>query len=98
MAYRLRYDRRFMRLLEALPGDVRSIARQRVKALAIEPYSPGAKELDEHPGYYRLWLPRGCRLVYEVREDEQIVDLLYVGPKSPDLYEKLGLDRPRRTL
>jgi len=31
--------------------------------------------------------------VYEVREDEQIVDLLYVGPKSPDLYEKLELGR-----
>lgn len=93
MGYRLRYDRRFMRLLEALPGDVRSIARRRVKALANEPYPPGAKELDEHPGYYRLWLPRGSRLVYEVREDEQIVDLLYVGPKSADLYEKLGLGR-----
>jgi len=93
MGYRLRYDRRFMRLLEALPGDVRSIARRQVKALANEPYPPGAKELDEHPGYYRLWLPRGIRLVYEVREDEQIVDLLYVGPKSADLYEKLRLGR-----
>ena len=93
MGYRLRYDRRFMRLLAALPGDVRSVARQRVKALADEPYPPQAKELDEHPGYYRLWLPRGCRLVYEVKDGEQIVDLLYVGPKSPDLYEKLGLGR-----
>ena len=93
MGYRLRYDRHFMRLLEALPGDVRSVARQRVKSLANEPYPSGAKELDEHPGYFRLWLPRGCRLVYEVSEEEQIVDLLYVGPKSSDLYEKLGLGR-----
>jgi len=93
MDYRLRYDRHFIRLLEALPGDVRSVARRRVKALADEPFPSGAKELDEHPGTFRLWLPRGCRLVYEVREDEQIVDLLYVGPKSPDLYEKLGLGR-----
>jgi mRNA-degrading endonuclease RelE of RelBE toxin-antitoxin system len=93
MGYRLRYDRRFMRLLEALPGDVRSVARRRVKALAHDPYPSGVKELDEHPGYYRLWLPRGCRLVYEVIEAERIIDLLYVGPKSPDLYEKLGLGR-----
>jgi mRNA-degrading endonuclease RelE of RelBE toxin-antitoxin system len=93
MGYHLRYDRRFMRLLEALPGDVRSMARQRVRSLANEPYPTGAKELDEHPGYYRLWLPHGCRLVYQVVDDEQIVDLLYVGPKSPDLYEKLGLGR-----
>ncbi|MEW6716786.1 MAG: hypothetical protein AB1345_04690 [Chloroflexota bacterium] len=93
MGYRLRYDRRFMRLLEALPGDVCSMARRRVKSLADDPYPSGAKELDEHPGYYRLWLPRGCRLVYQVIADEQTVDLLYVGPKSPDLYEKLGLGR-----
>jgi mRNA-degrading endonuclease RelE of RelBE toxin-antitoxin system len=93
MRYRLRYDRRFIRLLEALPGDIRSVARRRVKALADEPYPSGAKELDGHPGYYRLWLPRDCRLVYEVREEERIIDLLYVGPKSADLYEKLGLGR-----
>jgi mRNA-degrading endonuclease RelE of RelBE toxin-antitoxin system len=93
MGYRLRYDRRFMRWLAALPGDVRSVARQRVKALSAAPYPPQAKELSEHPGYYRLWLPRGCRLVYEVKDAEQIIELLYVGPKSPDLYENLGLGR-----
>jgi len=93
MDYRLRYDRHFIRLLEALPGDVRSVARRRVRHLASAPYPSGAKELDEHSGYYRLWLPRNCRLVYRVIEDELIVDLLYVGPKSPDLYEKLGLGR-----
>ncbi len=93
MSYRLRYDRRFMRQLERLPGDVRAIARQQVQALSDSPRPPRAKELDDHPGYYRLWLPRGCRLVYAIIEDEQIVDLLYVGPKLPDLYEKLGLGR-----
>jgi mRNA-degrading endonuclease RelE of RelBE toxin-antitoxin system len=93
MGYRLRYDRRFMHQLEALPGDVRSVARRQVKALADNPRPPRVKELDEHPGYYRLWLPRGCRLVYRVIDDEQVVDLLYVGPKSPNLYEQLGLGR-----
>jgi mRNA interferase RelE/StbE len=93
MGYRLRYDRRFMRQLESLPGDVRSVARRQVKTLADNPRPPRAKELDEHPGYYRLWLPRGYRLVYQVIEDEQLVDLLYVGPKSPDVYEQLGLGR-----
>ncbi len=90
---RLRYDKRFLRLLESLPADVRSVARKQVKALAFEPQPPGVKELADHPGYYRLWLPRGCRLVYHVLQDEQVIDLLYVGPKSPDLYERLGLSR-----
>ncbi len=93
MAYLLRYDRQFMRRLKALPGDVRSVARRQIKDLTDNPYPPRTKELDDHPGYYRLWLPRGHRLVWQVLEDELVVDLLYVGPKSPDLYEQLGLGR-----
>ena len=93
MAYRLRYDRRFLHQLEMLPGNVRSVARQQIKALADNPRPLRAKELDEHPGYYRLWLSRDHRLVWQVLDDEQIVDLLYAGPKLPDLYERLGLGR-----
>ena len=93
MGYRLRYDRVFMQQLMALPGDVRSIARRTVAALAETPRPARAKELDEHPGYYRLWLPREYRLVWQVLDEEEIVDLLYVGPKSPDLYQRLGLER-----
>lgn len=66
MSYRLRFDRRFMSHLEALPGDVRSMARQQIKALTDNPRPARAKELDEHPGYYRLWLPLDHRLdLYE---------------------------------
>ena len=93
MVYRLRYDRRFMRQLESLPGDVRSMARQQVRALSNNPRPSRAKELDEHPGYFRLWLSRDYRLVWQILEDERVVDLLYVGPKLPDLYERLGLGR-----
>ncbi|PKO24057.1 MAG: hypothetical protein CVU38_00810 [Chloroflexi bacterium HGW-Chloroflexi-1] len=96
MAYRLRYDREFMRQLEALPGDVRGIVRREVRKLAEQPRSPRAKELEDHPGYYRLWLPRDHRLVWEVLEEEQVVDLLFVGPKLPDLYKRLGLGRKAR--
>jgi len=53
MAYRLRYDREFMRQLKALPGDVKSVVRQEVRELAEQPHSPRAKELEDHPGYYR---------------------------------------------
>lgn len=93
MSYKLRYDRRLMRHLKALPGDVRSVARHQIRELAHNPRPAQAKELDEHPGYYRLWLPRGHRLVWQVLEAEQIVDLLYIGPKSAQLYERLGLGR-----
>ena len=93
MAYRLRYDRRFRQHLDALPGDIRSIARRVIADLGDDPRPTQAKELEEHAGHYRLWLPRDYRLVWTVFEDEQIVDLLYVGLKTPDLYKRLGLGR-----
>lgn len=91
ITYRLRYDRRFLQMLADLPGDVRTVARQTIKGLAMAPRPAASKELADHPGYYRLWLPRNHRLVWQVLEDEQIVDLMYVGPKADDLYERLGV-------
>ena len=93
MPYRLRFERRLLQDLEALPGDVRTIAGQQVKSLTAVPRPAGAKEPDEHTGYYRLWLPRGHRLVWQVLEEEGVIDVLYVGPKQPDLYARLGLGR-----
>ncbi len=93
MSYRLRYDQRFMRQLEALPTDVRSVARRLVKELTRDPRPSRAKELDGHPGYYRQWLPRSHRPVWQVLEEDELVDLLHVGPKFTGLYEQLGLGR-----
>lgn len=93
MSYRLRYNAEFMRQLERLPGDVRSIAQRTIKDLTAVPRPRQAKELEQHPTYFRLWLPRAHRLVYQINEDEQLVHLLYVGPKLPDLYERLGVGR-----
>ena len=59
----------------------------------IHDSSFGAKELDRHPNYERLRLSRNHRLVYTVLEEAQVVDLLYLGPKPPGLYERLGLGR-----
>jgi hypothetical protein len=72
---------------------MRSVARRQVRDLADNPRPSGAKELDEHPTYYRQWLPQGHRLVWQVLEEECVVDLLYAGPKLPDLYARLGLGR-----
>jgi mRNA-degrading endonuclease RelE of RelBE toxin-antitoxin system len=94
--YRLRFDRAILRQLDALPPDVRAVARRRVAQLAERPRPPDATELAAHPTYYRVWLPRGHRLVYRVMEDEEIVLLLYLGPKKPGLYEQLGLGREQQ--
>jgi mRNA-degrading endonuclease RelE of RelBE toxin-antitoxin system len=93
MPYRLRYDRRFMHQLGSLPGSVRNVARRQIRSLVDEPRQAQAKELDCHPSHYRLWIQRDYRLVYQVDDEAQVVDLLFIGPKSPDLYERLGLER-----
>jgi hypothetical protein len=38
MSYQLRYDRHLLRQLEDLPGDLRSIARRQIGALAGDPF------------------------------------------------------------
>jgi predicted RNase H-like HicB family nuclease/mRNA-degrading endonuclease RelE of RelBE toxin-antitoxin system len=96
MTYQLRYDRHFSRLMAALPGDMRAVARQTIKDLARDPRPISAKELDEYPDHWRIWLLRNHRLIWHVLEDEQVVDLMYVGPKPPDLYEQLGLSKRLR--
>lgn len=93
MSYSLRYDRRLMQQLESLPGDLRAVARRLIRAMGNDPRPAQAKELDDHPTYFRIWLPRNYRLVYQVLDDEQAVDLLYLGQKTPDLYQRLGLGR-----
>jgi mRNA-degrading endonuclease RelE of RelBE toxin-antitoxin system len=93
--YRLRFDRAILRQLDALPPHVRAVARRRVARLADHPRPLDATELATHPSYYRIWLPRGHRLVYRVLDGEEIVLLLYLDPKTPGLYEQLGLGRGR---
>ena len=53
------------------------MARQAIAQLAENPRPGRAKELEDHTGYYRLWLPRTYRLVWSVIEDDRVVYLLY---------------------
>lgn len=95
MPYQLILTGDIKRQLGDLPGHIKAIARQQMAALITNPRPPRCKELGGHAGHYRLWLGPRYRLVWRVREDEQTIEVEYVGPKSPDLYEKLGLSRPQ---
>ncbi len=90
MSYRIRAARKIRRQLRELPGNVRNIARQRMLSLAGQPRPDDARD---HPSYYRLWISGRFRLIWQVIDDEAMVDILYVGPKRSDLYERLGLGR-----
>ncbi|MBI5567777.1 MAG: hypothetical protein HY870_22950 [Chloroflexi bacterium] len=91
--YRITYTRFFRQQLAGLPGHIKSLARQEIAALSITPRPRHSRELAGHPGRFRLWLGRDFRLVWHVDDEARIIELEYVGIKSPDLYEQLGLGR-----
>jgi mRNA-degrading endonuclease RelE of RelBE toxin-antitoxin system len=95
MAYRIAYSSAVKKQLNNLPGHIRSIARQAIAALSDDPRPSGSKELEGHPNHFRLWLSQHYRLVWRLFEEDRIVEIKYVGPKPPELYEQLGLGRPK---
>ena len=95
MPYEIVFTRAVRRQIADLPGYVKAIAKKRIAGLSDEPRPPRSKELEGHPDYYRLWLGPHFRLVWYVREEEQVVEIEYVGPKPPDLYDRLGLAKPK---
>lgn len=94
MPYGLILTRDIRRQIDELPGNIKAIARQRIANLTLDPRPSRSKELDGHSGHYRLHLGVKHRLIWKVVEEDQTVEIEYVGPKPPDLYERLGLARP----
>lgn len=94
MPYRILLTRDVKRQIKDLPGNIKGIARRQIANLMANPRPPRSKELTGHSGHYRIWLGAKYRLVWQVMDEEKLVEIEYVGPKSPDLYGKLGLSRP----
>ncbi|MCP4681619.1 MAG: hypothetical protein GY864_04735 [Desulfobacterales bacterium] len=95
MPYEIVFTRTVRRQIADLPGYIKAIAKKCIAGLSDEPYPSRSKELEGHPDYYRLWLGPHFRLVWHVHEEERVVEIEYVGPKPPDLYDRLGLARPK---
>ena len=94
MAYRIIITQDIKKQIADLPGHIKAIARQQIARLASEPRPPRSKELEGHLGHYRLHLSNDYRLVWLVSDEDQFVEIEYVGFKIPDLYSQLGLGRP----
>ncbi len=69
MPYRVLVTRDIKKQLQDLPGNVKTVARKQIASLAQDPRPPGSKELDGHPGHFRLWLSAKHRLVWQVVEE-----------------------------
>lgn len=94
MSYEITFNKAIRSQIRRLPGHVKAIVKEKIAVLSDNPYPPGSKELTGHPDYYRMWIGAKYRLVWHIVEMEKVIEIEYVGPKSPDLYEYLGLARP----
>jgi mRNA-degrading endonuclease RelE of RelBE toxin-antitoxin system len=94
MAYRIAFSRQVRRQIGDLPGHMKPLAKQEIANLSENPRPDRSKELRGHHTHFRLWLGRDYRLVWRVLDEEQMVEIEYVGPKTPELYDRLGLARP----
>ena len=97
MAYEITFTKAVREQIQQLPGNVKAVAKRRIAELSSNPRLPRSKELDGHPNYYRLWLNNRYRLVWHIMDADKVVEIEYVGPKTPDLYAYLGLARPSDT-
>lgn len=94
--YAVRYLREALNELKALPAYVRAPTRRTIGALRSNPYPSKAKELDmEIKHVYRIWIAGKWRLAYHVDDEEHIVTILAVGPKTPDFYDTVETRAPR---
>jgi len=93
--YQIVFSKAVRKQIQNLPGHVRTMAKREIANLSENPRPGPDKELTGQPDYFRIWILADYRLVWHVMDDEQTVEIEYVGPKTPDLYEHLGLARPR---
>jgi mRNA interferase RelE/StbE len=81
--------------IKRLPGAIRASVRQAIRSLADDPRPPGAKELRDLPGRYRIWV-YAWRVMYRVDDDVVVVEVLRVRQKTgPETYEGLEADEPQ---
>ena len=97
MAYTVVISKDIRRQLERLPGHVKPLVKEALLSLPDNPRPPQSKQLEGHPTYYRIWISGDYRIVWSIFDEDALVELQYVGPKTPDLYAFLGLARPNNT-
>jgi len=90
--YRVEFAPAVIAEVRALPGHIRPQARRWFRELENEPRPPGAKELRDKPGVYRLWLAGRWRIVYTIDNDLQVVRVVRVRRKEQIDYESLPDD------
>ena len=86
MPYQLLYSKTSRDLNKKLHPDIKSIILDRLKTIAKKPYIGKRLERDLS-GYFSFRATR-FRIIYKVREENQIIEIHYVGHRR-DIYDLL---------
>ncbi|MBA3018039.1 MAG: type II toxin-antitoxin system RelE/ParE family toxin [Proteobacteria bacterium] len=86
MSYQLLYSATSRDQIRHLHPDFKSIIRKRLKALAEKPYI--GKHLEKELSEYFSLRARRFRIIYKINEEDQIIEIYYVGHRR-DIYELL---------
>jgi mRNA-degrading endonuclease RelE of RelBE toxin-antitoxin system len=91
MEYQLLYSKASRDQIKKLHPDIKSIIRDRLKTIAQKPYV--GKHLERDLSGYFSFRARRFRIIYKVREEDQTIEVHYVGHRR-DIYDLLkeGLD------
>lgn len=89
MSYRIDVPPSAQKEIKALPGYVRAQARQLIRDLGNNPRPSRAKELDDKPNIYRIWLAGRWRIAYQIDDNLQLIRILRVRLKDKVDYDSL---------
>ena len=82
--YRIVYSATSRRLIRKIHPELKSIVRSRIRGLADNPYE-GKRLEKELAGYFSL-RARRFRILYKIREKDQIIEIHYAGHRK-DVYQ-----------
>ena len=88
MAYRIELSPRVQRDLKALDGSVRRRIKQRIDALAENPYPSGIKKIEGEDDLYRLRVG-DYRILYQVKGNILLILIVGIGHRR-EIYRRLG--------
>ncbi len=86
MIYRLVYEPGSQQTLRRLPPDLKPLIKHAIEALRADPYV--GKELKLELAGYRSLRTRRYRVIYRVRQAEQVVEIHHFGHRA-NVYETL---------
>lgn len=84
MAYKLLYSQTSREQIKSLHPEIKSVMKSRIQRLKENPFA--GKSLERELSGYRSLRAKRFRIIYKVREKEQVVEIYHLGRRK-DIYQ-----------